>query len=103
MRFVRSAMLCSSHTHDVVEAILVLEQVGKSMLVDVVRGVLVSQVVMQDRVVQAASFGRWKFWVAAISTIALLKRRELIAEYEPSSRQQSDSTSVGFSNWISHQ
>ena len=96
-------MLCSSRTHDVAKAILALQQVGKSMLVDVVRGVLVSQVVMQDRVVQAASLGRWKFWAAVISTIALLSRRELMAEYVPSSRQQSDSTSIGFSNWISHQ
>ena len=96
-------MLCSSRTHDVAKAILALQQVGKSMLVDVVRGVLVSQVVMQDRVVQAASLGRWKFWAAVISTIVLLRRRELMVEYVPSSRQQSDSTSVGFSNWISHQ
>ena len=80
----RPLVLCSSLTQDVATSGVVqcpIEQIGQSILVDVLRGVPISQVVAQDRVEQAAGLGRWSMWVAAIIALAKLIWREQMLKY----------------------
>ena len=79
--FVWCAMLCSSRSYHEVKSILALQQVGKAMLVDVLRDVLVAKTSKQDRVVQAASFVRWRFRFAMTMAIPLLSCRDLMVKY----------------------
>ena len=58
-----------------------IEQIGQSILVDVLRGVPISQVLAQDCVLQAADMVRWTTWVAAIPATATLLLRKLEVKY----------------------
>ena len=55
------AMLCSSRGTPVTRHIDFSKQAGKSMLVNMLGDVLVSEMFVQDCVVQAACLGRWTF------------------------------------------